>query len=83
MHVLHEFGADFYDIEMRVLIMGFIREERNYPDQQALIDDINLDCDVARRSLEREAWSLRETGNGTLDGSWLVRDIAGGKGAVA
>ena len=72
-HLLHKFGADFYDVEMRVLILGFIREERNYPDQQALIDDINLDCDVARRSLEREAWSLRETGKGMLDGSWLVR----------
>ena len=68
---------------MKVLTLRFIREERNYPDEQALIDDIILDCDVACKSLEREAWSLRETGNGTWDGSWLVRDIAGGKGAVA
>lgn len=75
-HVLHEFGRDFYGVEMRVMIMGFIREERNYPEQQALIDDIKLDCKIARSSLAREAWSLQETGKGTLDGSWLVRERA-------
>jgi len=81
-HVLHEFGRDFYEVEMRLLILGFIREERDYPGQQALIDDIKLDCDVARRSLDREAWSLRETGKGGLDGSWLVRIIAEEDGAA-
>jgi len=56
--------------------MGFIREERNYPEQQALIDDIKLGCEIARNSLARKAWSLRETGKGSLDGSWLVRERA-------
>ena len=74
-HVLHKFEADFYGTEMRVLITGFIRKERNYLEKQALIDDINLDCKVALRSLDREAWALREVGKGTLDGSWLVREI--------
>ena len=81
-HVLAEFGSDFYDVEMRLLILGFIRKERAYPGQQALIDDIKLDCDVARRSLDRETWSLRETGKGRLDGSWLVRKIAEEDGAA-
>ena len=75
-HVLHDFaGRDFYGVEMRLLIVGFIRSERNYPSKQDLIDDIKMDCDVARRSLKREAWSLRETGKGGLDGSWLVRGV--------
>lgn len=77
-HVLRKFEADFYDVEMRLLITGFIRKEKNYPEVQALIEDINLDCDVARRSLGREAWALRETGKGTLDGSWLVREVTSG-----
>ena len=81
-HILAEFGSDFYDVEMRLLILGFIREERGYPEQQALIDDIKLDCDIARRSLERETWSLRETGKGILDGSWLVRKLAEEDGAA-
>ncbi|KAF7332474.1 Riboflavin kinase [Mycena kentingensis (nom. inval.)] len=75
-HVLHDFaGRDFYGVEMRLLIVGFIRPERNYPGMQDLIDDIKMDCDVARRSLKRQAWSLRETGKGRLDGSWLVRGV--------
>ncbi|EIW59404.1 riboflavin kinase [Trametes versicolor FP-101664 SS1] len=81
-HVLHEFGADFYGVEMRLLIVGFIREEKDYADAGALIEDIKLDCEVARRSLDREAWALRETGKGTLDGSWLVREPAEENGAV-
>lgn len=75
-HILHEFEADFYGAEMRVLILGFIREEKDYNDLQELIDDIHLDCDVARNSLDREAWALRETSKGTLDGSWLLREPA-------
>lgn len=74
-HILHEFGADFYHVEMRLLIMGFIRLERTYSNQQELIDDIKMDGDVALRSLKRKAWSLKETGQGTWDGSWLVRGI--------
>ncbi|KAA1469010.1 riboflavin kinase [Dentipellis sp. KUC8613] len=73
-HVLHAFAADFYGAEMRLLIAGFIREERDYDDLQGLVEDIRLDCEVAWRSLGREAWALRETGGGTLDGSWLVRE---------
>jgi riboflavin kinase len=72
-HVLHDFGADFYGVEMRLLITGFIREEKDYAGVEELIEDIRVDCEVARKSLDRKAWALRETGKGTLDGSWLVR----------
>ena len=72
-HLLHEFGADFYGVEMRLLVTGFIREEKDYAGVEELIEDIRVDCEVARKSLDREAWALRETGEGTLDGSWLVR----------
>lgn len=81
-HVLHEFGADFYGVEMRLLVLGFIREEKDYAEVGALIEDIKLDCEVARRSLDREAWALRETGKGMLEGSWLVRETAENSAAV-
>lgn len=82
-HVLHDFvGRDFYGVEMRLLIMGFIRLERTYPSKQDLIDDIRMDCDVARRSLKRKAWSLRETGKSSLDGSWLVREEGDAQGVI-
>ncbi|KAF8872037.1 hypothetical protein CPB84DRAFT_1800209, partial [Gymnopilus junonius] len=47
-HVLHDFEADFYGVEMRVLITGFIREMRGYAGVDELIEDIKVDCDVAR-----------------------------------
>jgi riboflavin kinase len=59
-HVLHEFAADFYGVDMRLLILGFIREEKDYSGLDALIADINLDCEVAGRSLAREGWAPRE-----------------------
>lgn len=81
-HLLHDFDADFYGADMRLLILGFIRPERKYPSTEALVDDIRMDVEVARRSFAREAWSLRELGTGMLDGSWLVRateeNIGGG-----
>ncbi|KAI1880643.1 hypothetical protein JX265_000883 [Neoarthrinium moseri] len=76
-HVLHRFASDFYDAPMRLLLLGFIREEKDYSGLEALIDDINIDCDVARQSLARPAWTPREGvvggGTGSLDGAWLVR----------
>ena len=63
-HVLHYFsGGNFYAVDC-----GLIRPERSYASTQDLIDDIEMDCNVARRSLQREAWSVLETGE--LDGSW-------------
>ena len=53
MHLLHDFsGSDFYGVEMRLLIVGFIRPERTYASTRDLIDDIEMDCNVARRSLQ-------------------------------
>ncbi len=76
-HVLRSFGADFYDAPMRLLILGFVRDEKDYSGLDALVEDIHIDCDVARQSLAREAWTPLESvvggSKGTLDGSWLVR----------
>ncbi|CEI60814.1 hypothetical protein FVEN_g2527 [Fusarium venenatum] len=76
-HVLHKFTADFYDVPMRLLILGFIREEKDYKSLEALIEDINFDCEVAKNSLAREAWAPekgRVISGGNLDVQWLVRD---------
>ncbi|KXX76834.1 Riboflavin kinase [Madurella mycetomatis] len=59
-HVLHKFEADFYGVEMRLLILGFIREEKDYSGLEALIADIEFDCEVARQSLAREGWAPTE-----------------------
>ncbi|KAI8635607.1 hypothetical protein F5Y19DRAFT_461194 [Xylariaceae sp. FL1651] len=76
-HVLHSFGADFYDAPMRLLILGFVRDEKDYSGLEALVEDIQIDCDVARQSLGREAWTPAQGvvggSRGTFDGAWLVR----------
>lgn len=41
---------------MNLLICGFIRPEYDYVSKESLIEDINVDIEVARRSLEREAY---------------------------
>lgn len=72
-HVLDKFAADFYGVDMRLLIVGYIRDEKNYEGLDALIEDINTDCEVARRSLERDEWKPAGQQGGKLDGSWLTR----------
>ncbi|KAH6894408.1 hypothetical protein B0T10DRAFT_435990 [Thelonectria olida] len=79
-HVLHKFTADFYNVPMRLLILGFIREEKDYKSLDALIDDINFDCEVAKNSLARPSWAPSKglvvggpEVDGSLDVEWLIR----------
>lgn len=55
-HILHSFHHDFYGARMNLLIMGFIRPEFDYVSKESLVEDIRFDIEVARRSLEREAY---------------------------
>ncbi|KID92924.1 Riboflavin kinase [Metarhizium guizhouense ARSEF 977] len=71
-HVLHRFTADFYDAHMRLLILGFIREEKDYKSLEVLIDDINFDCEVAKSSLARQAWKPESVGDGA---EWLLKEL--------
>ncbi|SPO05004.1 related to FMN1 - Riboflavin kinase [Cephalotrichum gorgonifer] len=79
-HILHTFAEPFYGEHMRLLILGYVRPEKDYPSLDALIADIKFDTDVARASLSREAWAPRDVGvvggweAGKLDVSWLVRE---------
>ena len=68
-HVLHGFAADFYDAHMRLLILGFVREEQNYDSLEALVEDINTDCDVARASLASSWWAVVAA---AWTGSWML-----------
>ncbi|CEP13456.1 hypothetical protein [Parasitella parasitica] len=52
-HIIHDFPEDFYDSPIRVLVLGFIRPEQNYPSLDALIRDIKTDIEVAKQSLKR------------------------------
>jgi riboflavin kinase len=76
-HVLHKFSADFYDAHMRLLILGFIREEKDYKSLEALIEDINFDCEVAKSSLGRQGWQAEKVSvddDGTGE-QWLAKQL--------
>lgn len=46
---------------MNLLICGFVRPEYDYVSKESLVEDINVDIEVAKRSLEREAYlTLKE-----------------------
>ncbi|PBP27705.1 transcription factor [Diplocarpon rosae] len=55
-HLIQQFEKDFYGSEMRLEILGFVRRELDYISVEALIEDIRMDIEVAKRSLEREQW---------------------------
>lgn len=57
-HIMHTFQHDFYGARMNLLICGFIRPEYDYVSKESLIEDINVDIDVAKRSLDREAYLM-------------------------
>lgn len=58
---MHNFHHDFYGARMNLLICGFIRPEYDYVSKESLIEDINVDIEVGKRSLDREAYlSLKE-----------------------
>jgi riboflavin kinase len=47
---------DFYSTTLNLLILGYIRPEYDYVSRDALVEDIRLDCEVARKSLQRDAY---------------------------
>ena len=47
---------NFYHSPLNLLILGFIRPEYDYKSLESLVSDIKTDCDVARRSLDREGY---------------------------
>jgi riboflavin kinase len=48
---------DFYGTQLKLLILGYIRPEYDYVSLEALIEDIRVDCEVARKSLQRPAYA--------------------------
>ncbi|KAG5646433.1 hypothetical protein DXG03_003483 [Asterophora parasitica] len=55
-HILHDFQSDFYGLELRAVVLGYIRPELDYTSREALIDDINTDKRVALNSLDRSGY---------------------------
>lgn len=68
--ILEKFESDFYGAHMNLVVLGFVREEFDYVSKEALIEDIEEDGRVARRSLERGAYRK-------FEGDGFLRDFEG------
>lgn len=55
-HVLHEYPRDFYGLELRAVVLGYIRPELKFTSLDELMAHIALDKEVGRRSVERAAY---------------------------
>lgn len=55
--LLHEFEEDFYGEELRLVIVGYIRPEANFPSLEALIEKIHEDRRIAEEALDRLPYS--------------------------
>ncbi|KAJ8427432.1 hypothetical protein Cgig2_019044 [Carnegiea gigantea] len=55
--LLHEFEDDFYGEEIRLVIVGYIRPELNFPSLESLIAKIHEDRSIAKRALELPVYS--------------------------
>ncbi|PKU72911.1 bifunctional riboflavin kinase/FMN phosphatase-like [Dendrobium catenatum] len=50
--LLHEFDDDFYGEELRLVVVGYIRPEANFPSLESLIQRIHHDGRIAEKALE-------------------------------
>ncbi|KAE9613508.1 hypothetical protein Lal_00015996 [Lupinus albus] len=55
--LLHDFNEDFYGEELRLLIVGYLRPEANFPTLESLIAKIHEDRRVAERALDIPLYS--------------------------
>ncbi|XP_044495467.1 bifunctional riboflavin kinase/FMN phosphatase-like [Mangifera indica] len=55
--LLHEFYEDFYGEELRLVIVGYIRPEANFPSLESLVAKIHDDKRVAERGLDLPLYS--------------------------
>ena len=57
-HLLHSFDEDFYDENLKVLIIGSIRTESKFSSVEELKMAIHEDCRSAERLLDEEQYSI-------------------------
>lgn len=55
--LLHEFPEDFYGEELRLVVVGYIRPEANFPSLEALVERIHDDGRIAKSALDLPPYS--------------------------
>lgn len=55
--LLHDFTEDFYGEELRLIIVGYIRPEANFPSLESLVAKIHEDREVAEKALDLPSYA--------------------------
>ena len=55
-HILDEFESDFYDEEMSLLLLGFVRHEQKFSTIDELLATINADIKTAKAALDNSPY---------------------------
>ena len=58
--LLRDFPDDFYDQELRLVVLGYVRPEANFTTLEALVERIHEDARVAKAMLAVDAFAARE-----------------------
>lgn len=53
-HIMSKFDTDFYGAVLRVVVLGYLRAEKNFSSLEELIDAIQTDIRDAETNLDRE-----------------------------
>ncbi|CAN1175874.1 Bifunctional riboflavin kinase/FMN phosphatase [Linum perenne] len=56
--LLHDFEEDFYGEDLRLVIVGYIRPEANFPSLESLIEKIHEDGRIAEKALDLPQYSI-------------------------
>lgn len=55
-HILHEYKNDFYREQLKVIILGYLRPEKNFSSLNELIEAIKNDIAGAKKELDKEEY---------------------------
>lgn len=66
-HILHKFDRDLYGEILKVIMLGYLRPEKNFGNLDELIDAINTDIKEAESHLDKEEFASYKTHNFLID----------------
>lgn len=55
-HIMHKFEDDFYGKQLKIVMLGFIRSQRDFNSVDELIKAINYDISLADKHLEADEY---------------------------
>jgi FAD synthase len=55
--LLHDFAENFYGVELRLVVVGYIRPEANFVSLEALVERIHEDGRIAKAALDMTPYS--------------------------